>query len=200
MTPRQVAILLTEKLGHEFLVDPQVDVEVKEFRSQWVMVTGQAQRLGRITLRGGTRLKEVLSEAGGFAEDAGEKIIITRKDEGETLGYRTIDIDRRSFESGDQNPVLVHGDIITISRAEFAFVHGEVAAPGRVRIERGITLLKAIASMGGFTDWANKSNVQILQGEGAKPRVYNVKKIQAGKVADPELYGGEIIVVKRRFL
>ena len=64
MTPRQVAILLTAQLGHEYPVDPQVDAEVKQSRSQWVMITGQAQRLGRITLRGGTRLKEVLSEAG----------------------------------------------------------------------------------------------------------------------------------------
>ena len=50
-----------------------------------------------------------------------------------------------------------------------------------------------------MTDWANKKQIQILDGQGGKPRVFNLRDIQSGKKDDPLLVGGEIIVIKRRF-
>lgn len=198
MTPRELAARLAELLGRDYLVDPQVDVDVEDFVSQWVMAAGEIRIPGRIPLKGGTRLKEILSEAGGFGDDAGEEITITRKVES-SEEFVSIKIDRGSFESGESNPILSHGDIVTVSRAEYAWINGEVGSPGRVRIERGLTLLKAISESGGLTDWANRKRIQILAGEGKKPHVFNIKDIQSGRIADPELQGGEIIVVKRRF-
>ena len=83
--------------------------------------------------------------------------------------------------------------------AKYAFLQGEVGAPGRVRIERGTTLLKAIAQVGGLTDWANRKQIQIMPAEGGTPQVYNLKSIQNGRQPDPQLMGGEIVIVKRRF-
>ncbi len=201
MTPRQVAILLTEKLGYEYLVDPQVDVDVKEYRSQWVMVTGQVQRLGRITLRGGTRLKEVLSEAGGFNLFAGETITISRKmtDSDE---YEILSVDRAAFESGESDPMLYHGDIVDVTHSEYAYIQGEVRSPNRIPIERGLTLMRAISMVGGLTEWANRKQVRILYSEeNGKTRVevHNLRKIQLGKADDPALHGGETIIVDRRY-
>jgi len=201
MTPRQVALLLTEKLGHEFLVDPQVDVDVIEFRSQWVMVTGQAQRLGRITLRGGTRLKEVLSEAGGFNQFAGETITISRRVPGSDE-YEILSIDRTAFESGEQDPMLYHGDIVDVTHSEYAYIQGEVRTPSRIAIERGLTLMRAISMVGGLTEWANRKEVRVLfpleNGE-TLVEVHNLRKIQLGKAVDPSLHGGETIIVDRRY-
>lgn len=201
MTPRQVAILLTEKLGYDYLVDPQVDVDVKEYRSQWVMVTGQVQRLGRITLRGGTRLKEVLSEAGGFNQFAGETITISRKITGSDE-YEILSIDRTAFESGESDPMLYHGDIVDVTHSEYAYIQGEVRSPGRIAIERGLTLLRAISMVGGLTEWANRKEIRILYSEEngvTRVEVYNLRKIQLGKAADPALHGGETIIVDRRY-
>ncbi len=201
MTPRQVAILLTEKLGHEFLVDPQVDVEVKEFRSQWVMVTGQAQRLGRITLRGGTRLKEVLSEAGGFNQYAGETITVSRR-KPDSDEYEIISIDRTEFESGEVDPMLYHGDIVDVTHSEYAYIQGEVRSPSRIAIERGLTLMRAIAMVGGLTEWANRKEIRVLHPlEDGRTRVevHNLRRIQLGKDEDPSLHGGETIIVDRRY-
>jgi polysaccharide export outer membrane protein len=199
-TPRQVAIQLAELLGHQYLVDPQVDVEVEEFNSQWVMVDGEVREPGRVPLRGGTQLKEVLSEAGGFTRDSGERITISRRPAGSTQPAVTIEVDRADFETGKTNPALDHGDIVTVTRAAYCYVHGEVSNPTRVRIERGMTLLKALTMVGGLTEWANRKEIKILDGEGSKPRVYNLRAIQSGKLPDPALYGDEIIVVARRFL
>ena len=73
---------------------------------------------------------------------------------------------------------------------------------GRVRIERGMTLLRVIALAGGMTDWANRKNVMVLYPQGNLPREreFNMKRIENGKDDDPVIVGGEDIIIKKRFL
>jgi polysaccharide export outer membrane protein len=195
--PQELAHRLAELLGDNYLVDPQVDVEVAEYNSQWVMIDGETRTTGQIPIKGGTRLKDVLSEAGGFSETAGEQISITRQSD-DGVGYENIKVNRKEFEAGDRNPRMFHGDIVTVVEASYCYLQGEVASPTRVRIERGLTLLQAITQAGGLTDWANRKKVKILR-DGETPQLFNMRQIQAGKVADPELRGGDIVIVDRRF-
>src|SRR5438445_11475262 len=51
-TPAEVENLLKEKLGKDYLVDPQVIVTVKEYRSRTVSVIGQVNKPGVIALPG----------------------------------------------------------------------------------------------------------------------------------------------------
>ncbi|MDH3627660.1 MAG: SLBB domain-containing protein [Acidobacteriota bacterium] len=199
-TPRQLAERLTELLGRDYLVDPQVDVLVEDFRSQWVMVTGQIHNPGRYPLQGGTRLKEVLSMAGGFAERAGEKIVVSRTDQ-ETGAVESFTIQRMEFEAGSDNLVLQSGDIIEIHDPAYAYISGEVRSPSRVPVERGLTLLQALTQVGGLSEWADKKNITILYPAGIVPRerVVNLRKIENGQAEDPILVGEEKIIVKRRF-
>jgi polysaccharide export outer membrane protein len=199
-TPRRFAQRLSELLGRSYLVDPQIDVEVEEYRSQWVVVTGEVRTPRRISLKGGTRLKEVLAEAGGFGENSGEIIAISRRLES-SGEYTALIVDRAEFESGTNNPVLRHGDIVDVGRSAWCYLQGEVRLPGRVRIERGMTLLRAIALSGGMTEWADRKQVKVLYAPGTQPqeRIFNLKSIVAGKSSDPELRGGEVVVINRRF-
>ena len=201
ISPAALADELEEILGRSYLVDPQVDVAVEEFNSQWVMITGEVVLPGRVILRGGTRLKEVLSDAGGFRETSGQLITISRPVADESDDFETVSIERREFESGLKNPVLEHGDIVDVPRAAYCYIHGEVRSPGRIPIERETTLLKAITLVGGLTEWADRKNVRILSGRDRDTGevVVNLKKIQDGKAEDPVLKGGEVIVIKRRF-
>jgi polysaccharide export outer membrane protein len=207
---RQLAANLAERLGRDYLVNPQIDVDIADYRSQWVMVSGEVRLPGRVPLTGGTRLKEALSEAGGFTDDAGERIIISRStQDGEERTY----VERVAFETGEMNPVLRDGDIVDVIPTAYCYVTGEVRNPTRVRVDRSMTLLKALTIAGGLTDWADRKSVFILPGEEAPgtnghvadgevsegSRTYNIKRIQTGKAADPRLRGGEIVVVKRRF-
>ncbi len=201
LTPGQLAETLTELLADGYLREPQVDVGVKEYRSQWVVVSGEVLEPGRVPLRGGTRLKEVLGEADGFSEEAGEVITITRKIPG-AIETRTLVISRTDYERGQSNPSLRHEDIIDVRRAEYCYIQGEVRESGRVRIERGLTLLRVIALAGGLTDWANRKKVVVLYGDGSVPReqIYNLNKIETGREDDPVIRGGEDIIIKKRFL
>jgi len=200
LSPRELAVMLAELLGRSYLVDPQVDVEVEEFRSQWVAVTGEVEVPGRVFLRGGTRLKEVLAEAGGLTDDAGENITISRRTE-ESGQYATRSVERTQYESGAADPVLQHGDIIDVPRSAWCYLQGEVRMPNRIRVERGLTLLRAISMVGGLTEWADRKAVRVLYPEGTVPReqTFNIKRIQEGRAGDPPLHGGEVVIVKRRY-
>jgi protein involved in polysaccharide export with SLBB domain len=110
-------------------------------------------------------------------------------------------VSRDLFERGEQNPRIHHGDIVNVGRAAYCYLNGEVRLPGKQRIERGMTLLKAISQAGGLTEWANRKSVQVMpEGEGKSPAVYDLREIEKGKVPDPELRGGEVVTVRRRFL
>jgi polysaccharide export outer membrane protein len=83
-------------------------------------------------------------------------------------------------------------------------VDGAVKTPGRIDqlASRPITLLQAIAKAGGMTDRANLKQVQILRrldGGTQKVAVINLKQVRKGKVADPTLLDGDIIVVPETF-
>jgi polysaccharide export outer membrane protein len=201
LTPPQLAAKMSSLLADGYLTEPQVDVSVKEYRSQWVVVAGEVMNPGRKPLRGGTRLKEVLGEAEGFTKEAGEEITITRKIPGSDE-TRTLYVSRTEFERGRSNPSLAHGDSIDVRRAEYCYIQGEVRESGRVRIERGMTLMRVIALAGGLTDWANRKNVVVLYPDGAIPRerFFNLKQIEKGAAEDPVIVGGEDIIVKKRFL
>ncbi len=197
LTTGQLAAHLTDLLGRNYLVDPQVDVAVTEYWSQWVMVTGEVKSPGRVPLRGGTRLKEVLSDAGGFGETSGPLIVVTRRVEG-TDEYQKETIDRREFESGAKNPVVHAGDIVDVPRTSYCYVQGEVRQPNRIPIERGTTLLRALSLVGGLTEWADRKAITIRYSDGRVAEV-NLKRVVEGRIEDPVLVGDEVIVVRRRF-
>jgi polysaccharide biosynthesis/export protein len=197
LSPEQLAARIAELLGRTYLVDPQVDVSVVEYRSQWVMVTGEVATPGKIPLRGGTRLKEVLSEAGGFAEAAGPSIEVNHK-VGDSEKYEKEKITRKDFESGMVNPVVRAGDIVDVPRTAYCYVQGEVRLPNRIPIEQGTTLLRALSLVGGLTEWADRKAVTIRYKDGRALK-YNLKAVVEGKMDDPVLVGDEVVVVPRRF-
>jgi protein involved in polysaccharide export with SLBB domain len=79
----------------------------------------------------------------------------------------------------------------------FYYVDGEVKAPARqIYIER-TTVLKAIASAGGFTDFAKKRGVKLTRLDGRKLTINCVKAIDEPSL-DVEIYAGDKIYVPRK--
>lgn len=69
------------------------------------------------------------------------------------------------------------------------FVNGEVNRPGAIPYQPGITLRKAIAMAGGFTERANRSGGEVLRGE-AKSRSITL---------DEQIRPGDIVTIKQSF-
>lgn len=82
-TTREVAAELTHQLEKDFLVSPQVSVNVKEYSSRTVSVLGEVVgKAGAIKLPGERRMDilEAITEAGGFTPNANQhKIQLYRK-------------------------------------------------------------------------------------------------------------------------
>jgi polysaccharide export outer membrane protein len=77
------------------------------------------------------------------------------------------------------------------------YVNGEVKSPNRQIYAGRITVLKAIASVGGFTDFANKKKVRLTRVDG-RTQVVNCIKALDNPSLDPEVYPGDTIHVLRR--
>ena len=63
----------------DLLRDPQINVSVREFRSQPVSILGAVERPGVYQLQGRRRLVEVLAMAGGLTAEVGDVITISRR-------------------------------------------------------------------------------------------------------------------------
>lgn len=88
------------------------------------------------------------------------------------------------------------------ARPQQFFVQGEVKAPGVYSLHEGITVLKAVITAGGFTDYASKSGVRILRKVDGQDQVIRVDvgRIEKGDMAqDFTLMPDDVIVVPQAF-
>lgn len=79
--------------------------------------------------------------------------------------------------------------------ARFFYVGGEVRNPNRFPWSEDTTLLKAISTASGFTDYANRQKVQLTRG--GKLEVYNCEALQRNPINDPPVRPGDTITVPR---
>ena len=77
------------------------------------------------------------------------------------------------------------------------YVDGEVRAPNRQIYNSRITVLRAIASAGGFTDFANKKKVRLTRVDG-RTQIVNCVKALTNPSLDLEVYPGDKIHVPRK--
>lgn len=88
---------------------------------------------------------------------------------------------------------------ITVSGQErFVFVGGEVRLPNRYPYTEGMTVLKAIQTAGGFTDFANHKKVYLTRVNGKKITV-NADKAQDRPELDLPVYPGDLINVAKKW-
>src|SRR6266852_6252380 len=85
--------------------------------------------------------------------------------------------------------------IITTNR--FVYVGGEVKQAGRFNWVDGLTLTNAIAMTGGFTDFADRSRIQLRRGAGSIER-YSYPRIIRGLTNNPTLQPNDQVLVQKR--
>jgi len=75
------------------------------------------------------------------------------------------------------------------------FVTGEVRMPGRMPLVGSVSILQAIATAGGYTDFADPGSVQLIRG--GKTTKINAKDIARNRQKDVEIESGDVIKVDR---
>ncbi len=137
----------------DFVKDPQVIIVVTQVRANQVNILGQVGKPGRFPLDlAGMRLTEVLALAGGVVAGAGsDTIVVTGSRDGKPF-RREIDLPRL-FAAGNlgDDMVIAPGDTVWVDRAPQIYMYGEIQHPGTMRLERGMTVMQAVAAGGGAT-------------------------------------------------
>lgn len=131
-----------------YIAEPHVTLVVLQFRSREVTVLGEVNHPGKYTLERPGRILDLLAMAGGLiTAEAADTVTLLRKDGGK------ITIDMAALLDGDvrQNLPMEGGDTLLVPRAPKFYVYGEVQRPGAYRLERGMTVTRAISLAGGLT-------------------------------------------------
>ena len=184
---------ISNLLADGYIINPQVNIFVQEFRSKKAVVLGQVTRPGIIEMSGPVTMLELISKAGGLARDYGETATIKRKNSS-TGDVVTINL-KQLIEAGDvsQNISINDGDTIYVSKAGMCYVNGEVQRPNAYKCGDNMTVLKIITLAGGFTGKASKSSVRIV-------RIVNgVKTLFKDVEMDTPVLPDDVIIVPESF-
>lgn len=145
-----------------FLQNPQVSVLLTQVRGNQVSVLGQVGRPGRFPLEStSTRLSDMLANAGGTAPSGDDVVIIRGLRDGLPF-HKLIDLPAIFLRPGTEDDIALRGgDVIYVHRAPVFYVYGEAQRPGSFRIERGMTVMQALAQAGGPTPRGSRDRLQL---------------------------------------
>ena len=184
--------IASELKRREFVRDPQVQIVVTQVRANQVNVLGQVGRPGRYPLDlTGMRLTEVLALAGGIVAGVGsDTVVVTSTRDGKSI-RREVDMPRL-FQpgSGVEDIVIAPGDTIFVDRAPQIYLYGEIQHPGAIRLERGMTVMQAIAAGGGATPRGTLRGLKVTR-TGA-----DGKQTQLEPAMDDQLKNGDVVYIK----
>ncbi len=145
-----------------FVKQPQVSIAVQQVRGNQVSVLGQVGRPGRYPLEtGNVQLTEMIATAGGIVGTGADLIVVVGTRNGQP--YRA-EVDLPSVFGPNRRAndlTLQNGDVIWVDRAPMIFVYGEVQRPGSMRLERGMTVMQALASAGGLTPRGTERGLRV---------------------------------------
>ncbi len=174
-----------------FVKQPQVTLVVLQVRGNQASVLGQVNRPGRYPIEvADMRLTDLLAMAGGAAVNGSDLVVVTGSRNGQP--FRTeIDLPTVFAAGGRDKDILINnGDSVWVDRQPLVYIYGEVQRPGPMRVERGMTVMQALATGGGLT----------LRGTQKGIRVH--RKAADGKVQvseptlDDKVQDGDVVYVR----
>ena len=206
-TPKELATQLTELLGKDYLVNPQVIVAVREYLSQKVQVLGAAEKPGVYYLTGPTTLLEILSRAGGFASTAGKQVLLVRNHGTSDGSSAALRLSLEKIQAGDpsENARVQSQDIVIVSKAQAYsyFIFGEVRKPGAYTLDKETNILEGITVAGGFTDKAAPGRTRVIRATPQGQKVIEVDMndiLRRGREAKAVmLQESDVVVVPESF-
>jgi polysaccharide biosynthesis/export protein len=179
-----------------FVRGPHVSIFVDESASQAITLVGEVNHPGPYPAIGDRRLFDLISAAGGLTDRAGRNVTIERR--GDPSQKVELQLSANMTENTQDNVDIFPGDTIIVSRAGIVYVVGDVNHPSGFRIEdNSITVLKALALVGGSTRTSALSKTKILREtpNGIQEIPVNLKKILYAKAPDMALVKGDVLFI-----
>ncbi len=145
-----------------FVRAPQVNITLRQVRGNQVAVLGQVNRPGRFPLETfNTRVSDMLAAAGGVTPTGDDVLILTGTRQGQPF-RRVIDIPGLFLnQTPEADVVVAGGDTLYVNKAPMFYIYGEAQRPGPYRIERGMTVMQALAQGGGPTARGSQNRLKL---------------------------------------
>ncbi len=197
LTEQQVTELLRKEFN-VILKEPQVTIFIEEYNAQKVSIAGAVNKPKQMSLNREMRIYDLISEAGGLTDKAGNVIQLVRFRPVESLEIIALnDLVRKP----ELNRVLRDGDMINVPEAGVVYVTGNgVNKPGAFPLKEPIKLTAAIALAGGMSQDAKKKEVHLVRSNGpdqnaATETVINFADIEKDAAKDVVLQPYDVVMV-----
>ena len=145
-----------------FLQKPQVNITLVQVRGNQVSVLGQVGRPGRFPMEtANTRLTDMLALAGGAVPGGDDVVIINGSRNGQSF-HKLVDIPSIFLQGNVTDDIVLQGgDVVYVHRAPVFYIYGEAQRPGAYRVERGMTIMQALAQGGGPTQRGSEKRLRL---------------------------------------
>jgi polysaccharide biosynthesis/export protein len=156
------------------LEDPQVTLNIKEYRSQYYYVMGAVRQGGKYALTQSTDLLDALATAGGLTDKADSNIRIHRSSQQRSSGSSVpggpFEINLTALLAREQDGdgiSIFSGDVVEVSerKEKTYYVLGDILRPGAFMIDskKRMHLSRALANAGGMLRTAAGKKVLIIR-------------------------------------
>ncbi|HEX3646079.1 MAG TPA: polysaccharide biosynthesis/export family protein [Vicinamibacterales bacterium] len=162
---------ITALLKAGFIRNPQVRIEVDQFKARNVLVTGEVRTPGKVTLPGTTMsLLEALALAGSPTQNASNDVLVMHPPKPGEKAPEPITVNRKDLELGKvgRDLVLQDGDIVNVPVAKRFYISGFIKNPGSFVLDTGTTVAQAIILAGGLNERGSDRRITIIRSEGGK--------------------------------
>lgn len=182
---------LRSMLANGYIRNPQVRVDVGEYKSQSIIVSGEVRTPAEIRMTGNMTLLRALAQAGSPTSAASSELTIARQKKGSTgpataENAEVIRVNWRDLQTGQANDVLLQdGDVIYVPKAQTFYIEGYVRSGGTFVLDPGMTVEQAIALAGGLTERGTNRGIKVTRALNGRTTEVDMKlsdKVQAGDV------------------
>ncbi len=194
LNPGDLQDRIKSMLSPAYIRNPQVRVEIDQYKSQSVMVSGEVRQPGKIPMTGAMTVLEALAAAGSPTQAASSELTIARpRKPGDDLpDSEIVRVNWRDLALGKGTDVVLQdGDRLNIAKAQTFFITGQVKNSGSFVLEPGTTVEQAIAMAGGLSD--RGSDRRIVASRTVKGKRVSVS-LNLSDVVQP----GDTITVQQR--
>lgn len=190
-------------LMNGYIRNPQVRVDVQEYKSQSIFVSGEVRAPAEIRMTGGMTLLKALAQAGSPMSSASSELTIARQRRpapgapptaatGTEPATDVIRVNWRDLQTGKTADVpLQDGDVVFVPKAQTFFIQGFVRNGGSYVLEPGTTVEQAIALAGGLTDRGTNRGIKAT-------RIVDGKSVEVSLTLSDRVQAGDVITIKQR--
>ena len=181
-------------LSPAYIRNPQVRVEIDQYKSQSVMVSGEVRQPGKIPMTGAMSVLEALAAAGSPTPAASSELTIARprRAGSEQQDAEIIRINWKELQLGKGTDVVLQdGDLLNVAKAHTFFITGQVKNSSSYVLEPGTTVEQAIAMAGGLSERGSDRRI-------SASRTVNGKRVTVSLSLSDVVQAGDTITIQQR--